>query len=120
MKRKSIYQLFYQTLNSIEITSNKAITVIGQPSLVGAGPKTLSGGEENPKLSYANTQKPPKPQSKPITLKQVAYLHGEPKIVWEEKEVEQIIINEHLQYAVIGKFSYGWLDIQELRRLIPK
>lgn len=31
-----------------------------------------------------------------------------------------MIVNEDLQYAVIGKFSYGWPDIQDLRRLIPK
>lgn len=31
-----------------------------------------------------------------------------------------MIINEDLQDAVIGKFSYGWQDIQELRKLILK
>ncbi|WMV47178.1 hypothetical protein MTR67_040563 [Solanum verrucosum] len=31
-----------------------------------------------------------------------------------------MIINENLEFAVIGKFSYGWPDIQELRKLIPK
>ncbi|KAK4735851.1 hypothetical protein R3W88_010112 [Solanum pinnatisectum] len=31
-----------------------------------------------------------------------------------------MIINENLEYAVIGKFSYGWPDIQDLHRLIPK
>lgn len=31
-----------------------------------------------------------------------------------------MIINENLEYAVIGKFSYRWPEIQELRRLIPK
>ncbi|WMV08728.1 hypothetical protein MTR67_002113 [Solanum verrucosum] len=31
-----------------------------------------------------------------------------------------MIINENLEYAVIGKFSYGWPEIQELRKLIPK
>ncbi|KAH0705670.1 hypothetical protein KY289_010746 [Solanum tuberosum] len=31
-----------------------------------------------------------------------------------------MIINENLEYAVIGKFSYGWPDIQALRKLIPK
>ncbi|KAG5597386.1 hypothetical protein H5410_038618 [Solanum commersonii] len=31
-----------------------------------------------------------------------------------------MIINEDLQYAVIGKFSYGWPDILDLRKLIPK
>lgn len=34
--------------------------------------------------------------------------------------MEKIIINEDPQYVLIGKFSYGWPDIQYLRRLIPK
>uniref|UniRef100_M1DHN1 DUF4283 domain-containing protein n=1 Tax=Solanum tuberosum TaxID=4113 RepID=M1DHN1_SOLTU len=71
-------------------------------------------------MTCANAIKPRNSQHKPIPMKQVAYLHGEPKIVWEEEEVEHMIINEDLQLAVIGKFSYGWLEIQELRRLIPK
>lgn len=30
-------------------------------------------------------------------------------------------VNGELEYAVVGKFSYGWLDIiQELRTLISK
>ncbi|WMV38004.1 hypothetical protein MTR67_031389 [Solanum verrucosum] len=53
-------------------------------------------------------------------MKPLTYLHGEPKIVWEEEEIQQMIINEKLQYAAMEKFSYGWPDIQELRRLIPK
>lgn len=53
-------------------------------------------------------------------MKPIAYLHGEPHIIWEEEEVEQMIINEDLQYAVIGKFSYGWPDIKKFRKLIPK
>ncbi|KAK4717903.1 hypothetical protein R3W88_016241 [Solanum pinnatisectum] len=31
-----------------------------------------------------------------------------------------MIVNEDLQYAVIGKFSYGWLDLQDLRMILPK
>lgn len=31
-----------------------------------------------------------------------------------------MILNENLQYTVMGKFSYGWPDIQELRKLILK
>lgn len=31
-----------------------------------------------------------------------------------------MIIQENLEFAVIGKFSYGWQDIHELRKLIPK
>lgn len=39
--------------------------------------------------------------------------------MWEQSKVEQMIINENLHYAIIGNFSYGWPDINELRRLIP-
>ncbi|KAH0669551.1 hypothetical protein KY289_024044 [Solanum tuberosum] len=53
-------------------------------------------------------------------MKPITYLHGEPRVIWEEAEVEQMIQNENLQYAVIGKFSYGWPDIQDLLKLIPK
>lgn len=53
-------------------------------------------------------------------MKLIAYLHGEPRIIWEEDEVAQMIINESLEYAVIGKFSYGWPDKQDLRKIIPK
>ncbi|WMV49188.1 hypothetical protein MTR67_042573 [Solanum verrucosum] len=56
----------------------------------------------------------------PLTLKPVTYLHGEPRVIWYEEEVEQMIIKENLQYAILGKFSYGWPEIQELRSLIPK
>ncbi|WMV32988.1 hypothetical protein MTR67_026373, partial [Solanum verrucosum] len=65
---------------------------------------------------------PPTPQTlyKPILKKQISYLHGEPRILWEEEEVDQMIIKEDLQFAVIGKFLYSWPDIQDLRRLIPK
>lgn len=31
-----------------------------------------------------------------------------------------MIVREKLQYAIIGKFSYEWPDMQDLRRLIPK
>ncbi|KAH0695913.1 hypothetical protein KY289_013395 [Solanum tuberosum] len=54
------------------------------------------------------------------TNEPITYLHGEPRVIWEEEEVTQMIQNENLQYAIIGKFSYGWLDIQELGTLIPK
>ncbi|WMV15119.1 hypothetical protein MTR67_008504 [Solanum verrucosum] len=82
------------------------------------GPATII--PEPNKRSYANVIKPPQSQCKSLSLKQIAYLHGEPRIIWEEEEVDQMIINEELQYAMIGKFSYGWQDIQDLRKLIPK
>ncbi|KAG5602026.1 hypothetical protein H5410_033396 [Solanum commersonii] len=44
----------------------------------------------------------------------------EPRIVWTEKEVDRMNIIENLQYAVVGKFSYGWPDLDELRIQISK
>ncbi|WMV43302.1 hypothetical protein MTR67_036687 [Solanum verrucosum] len=46
-------------------------------------------------------------------------LHGEPNITWKGSEVKALIIQENLQYAIIGKFSYGKPDITELRRTLP-
>lgn len=34
--------------------------------------------------------------------------------------ISQVIVNEELEYAVVGKFSYVWPDIQELRKIISK
>lgn len=31
-----------------------------------------------------------------------------------------MIVNADLEFAVVGKVYYGWLDIQELRKLISK
>lgn len=57
--------------------------------------------------------------AKPISMKPITYLHGEPRIVWEEVEVMQMIQKENLQFAMIGKFSYGMPEIKELRKIIP-
>uniref|UniRef100_M1D9E2 Uncharacterized protein n=1 Tax=Solanum tuberosum TaxID=4113 RepID=M1D9E2_SOLTU len=101
-----------------------ATAAVGQPPpVVGDGPtpqEAFTNANRTIAPSYANTLKPRSPQHKPIPMKQIAYLHGEPRIVWEEEEVEQMIINEDLQYAIVGKFSYGWPDIKDLRQLIPK
>lgn len=93
--------------------------VIGQASEE-AGPTISLGLEEPRRIPYTNTLKPSQPHYKPTPLKQIAYLHGESRIVWEEGEVERTIINDDLQFAVIGKLLYGWPEIQDLRRLIPK
>ncbi|XP_049406305.1 uncharacterized protein LOC125869967 [Solanum stenotomum] len=73
-----------------------------------------------PGCSYVEKLKPKATHVQSIPLKPVAYLHGEPQVIWEQDEENQMIVNENLEYAVIGKFSYGWLDIQNLRKLIPK
>ncbi|KAF3641543.1 hypothetical protein FXO38_20374 [Capsicum annuum] len=64
------------------------LTTIGQLSLIEAEPTAPVAVEEVLKISYVDTLKPAKPQYKSIPLKQIAYLHGEPRIVWKEEEVE--------------------------------
>ncbi|KAH0669203.1 hypothetical protein KY285_023362 [Solanum tuberosum] len=56
----------------------------------------------------------------PIPMKQLSYNNGTPRIVWTEEEVNRMNILEDLQYAVIGKFSYGWPELEELRTIIPR
>ena len=46
-------------------------------------------------------------ESKPITIKTTTYIHGEPTILWEKEEVNNMIIQEDIQFAIISKLSYG-------------
>lgn len=91
-------------------------TAVGQPLLEGGQPTKANFHT----LSYADSLKPQSGHIKKIPLKSVTYLHGEPIVLWEQEEVDKMIINENLECAVIGKFSYGWPNIQDLRKLIPK
>lgn len=100
-----------------------ATAAVGQPPPLEVGPTlrtTINNLGQPSTTTYVNTIKPKNPQYKPVQMKQITHLHGEPRIVWEEEEVTQMIINEDLQFAIIGKFSYGWPEIQDLRRLISK
>lgn len=49
-----------------------------------------------PTVTYASRIAPICAQKQPILMKQIFYLHGEPSIIWEEEQVEEIIINEDL------------------------
>ncbi|KAH0725267.1 hypothetical protein KY284_001132 [Solanum tuberosum] len=55
-----------------------------------------------------------------VPLKKLTFNNGIPQVTWTEEEVTRMNIMENLQYAVIGKFSYGWPELDELRRIIPK
>ncbi|KAG5591652.1 hypothetical protein H5410_042166, partial [Solanum commersonii] len=82
------------------------------PPVVGDGPtpqEAFTNANRTIAPSYANTLKPRSPQHKPIPMKQIVYLHGEPRIVWEEEKVEQMIINEDRQYAVIRSHSNNFV-----------
>ncbi|KAG5614280.1 hypothetical protein H5410_014104 [Solanum commersonii] len=90
-----------------------ATVAVGQPPPVEVAPTpqgVINNLGQPSTTSYANTIKPKSPPHKPVPMKQIAYLHGEPKRVWEEEEVEQMIINESLQYVVVGKFSTTILE----------
>lgn len=106
----------------------------GQPSLpAGQPPPTLAPNPTTPNtnpqsLDYSKVLKPSTLNSamherasnvEPITLRRAAILNGQPIIKFTEVEVERMNVIEGLQYAVVGKLSYGWPDLQQLRRMIP-
>ncbi|KAH0664937.1 hypothetical protein KY285_026143 [Solanum tuberosum] len=74
-------------------------------------------GDQN---TYAHMLKPKKINLSILIIppKPVVMLHGEPNITWKASEVKSLIIQENLQYAIIGKFSYVKPDIMELRKTI--
>ncbi|KAG5570641.1 hypothetical protein H5410_060407 [Solanum commersonii] len=70
---------------------------------------TTATGSPNPKShkpTYAGLLQPQTATKKFIPLKSIIYLHGEPKIIWEQEEIEQMIVNENIEYVIIGKVSY--------------
>ncbi|KAG5611553.1 hypothetical protein H5410_022834 [Solanum commersonii] len=113
-----------------EVSNNKPSPNVAKPSLPNCpvNMAATASGQPPPEVgllapsgpSYADSLKQPRAKVKSLPLKPISYLHGEPQVIWEHEEVNQMIINENLEYAVIGKFSYGWPEIQDLRKLIPK
>lgn len=73
-----------------------AMTAVVQPPPMEVGPTSNTVMPEVVKPTYANTIKPSQSLCKPIPLKQMSYLHGEPHTIWEKEEVNQMIINEDL------------------------
>lgn len=86
-----------------------AISSPGQPPI---GIDLFSkDGEPSSKLSLEGLR-PSKDVAKPTLWNQsIAYLHGKSRIVWEEEEVDHMIIKENMESAVKEKFSYGWPKI---------
>ncbi|PHU19617.1 hypothetical protein BC332_10768 [Capsicum chinense] len=50
----------------------------------------------------------------------VNFVNGIPRVKWTEEEVDRMNVIEGLQFAVVGKFSYGWPDFDNLRIQLPK
>ncbi|WMV57128.1 hypothetical protein MTR67_050513 [Solanum verrucosum] len=74
------------------------------------------------KTLYADTIRPTNTIAKktePVLMKPVTIVEGIPRIKWTESEVERMNIKQNLEFAIIGKFSYGWPDLEFLRKAIP-
>lgn len=67
----------------------------GQP-FVEAAPLIMHPGHTAGERSYAVTLQPSMTLCAPLTRKNLTYLHGEPRVIWEEEEVAQMIVNEDL------------------------
>ncbi|KAF3614904.1 hypothetical protein FXO38_35418 [Capsicum annuum] len=55
----------------------------------------------------------------PIPIKKQHFINGSPRVRWIEEEVNRMNIIKGLQYVVIGKFSYGWPDLEDLKLQLP-
>lgn len=55
-----------------------------------------------------------------ISIRKPNYIKDVPHVKWIEKEVDRMNVIEGLQYAVIGKFSYRLLELDDLRMQLPK
>ncbi|KAG5601096.1 hypothetical protein H5410_032466 [Solanum commersonii] len=91
-------------------------------TILGQLPPETGQSQSNPAMTrnYVAILRPSPQSSKPVTMRPISYLHGEPTIIWEEEQVTQMIYKENLQYAVIGKFPYGMPEIKEPWKIIPK
>ncbi|KAK4343226.1 hypothetical protein RND71_036320 [Anisodus tanguticus] len=95
-------------------------TVIPEPRAIG---NTVQVSESISETANGGSPRPcgdPSPMSIPIPIKPIVYLHGEPTIRFEKKEVEVMIHHQELTLAIVGKFSHGWPDIAFIRNAIPK
>ncbi|WMV08623.1 hypothetical protein MTR67_002008 [Solanum verrucosum] len=88
---------------------------------------TINNSEENnTKVKYSDMLKgdnsyiDKRNTLEPIAIKPVSFVNGIPRVTWTEEEVEKMNIMENLQLAIVGKFSYGWPELEELRIQIPK
>lgn len=52
-------------------------------------------------------------------FKMPTYNNGFFHVTWTEDKVKRMNTLKNLQYALIGMFSYGWPELEELRKLIP-
>ncbi|KAG5574131.1 hypothetical protein H5410_063897, partial [Solanum commersonii] len=95
-----------------------AISAIGQSFLTTGQTTPLTFDEHFPNLSCAKDPNTLPGENEVFNDDNFRFKEG--KVTWTEEEVTRMNIIENLQYVVIGKFSYGWPELDELRRTIPK
>jgi len=84
-----------------------AIVASEQP-FVEASPLIMHPGHTVGESSYASKLQPSMTFRAPWPLTNLTYLHGEPRVIWKEKEVEHIIVNEDLEFVVVENLhTYG-------------
>ncbi|KAG5577322.1 hypothetical protein H5410_057456 [Solanum commersonii] len=71
-------------------------------------------------ISFADSLKQLAQQSHDNLRRDITMVEGIPQIKWTEEEVNRMNQIEELQFAVIGKFTHDWSDLEELRRIIPQ
>lgn len=82
------------------------------------GQPPCEGGSRTTR-SYVNVVFRSVPLETIVTTKPITYFHGEPIVIWEQKKVENMIIHE-TSSTPLSENLYGWPDIHNLRRIIPK
>ncbi|KAG5616346.1 hypothetical protein H5410_016170 [Solanum commersonii] len=71
-------------------------------------------------FSFAESLNQLAQQSHDSLRRDFTLVRGIPQIKWTEEEVDRMNQIEELQFAVVGKFTHEWSDLEELRRIIPQ
>ncbi|KAH0677655.1 hypothetical protein KY285_025456 [Solanum tuberosum] len=109
-------------------TDQSSTTMIDQPQLA-APPKIPipNDNQSRSTMDYSNFLKPntmnnnspSRTMTTTINVKPITLLHSEPYLRWTESEVSKMNTIENMQHVIVGKFSYGWPDLDEMRTSIP-
>lgn len=90
------------------------------PSSPNSIPKTTNPRSNEVSFAETITQTRAQYQDYESLRKDVTIHEGIPHVKWTEEEVHKMNQIERLQFAVVGKFTYDWSDLEELRKIIPQ
>ncbi|KAG5575269.1 hypothetical protein H5410_055403 [Solanum commersonii] len=72
-------------------------------------------------FSFAESLNQLAQQSHYSLIRDITLVEGIPQIKWTEEEVDKMNQIEELQFALVGKFTHEWKDLEECRmRKIPQ